>query len=412
MPSQPASQRCSAGECRCRSTVGSWSRNLHGAFAASSQWSRSSFPEAADRMFVSRWAAALFVYLALVSQGAAIDWIVPIPARGTPVVDDNAVYFVTRSRDVVAVARHSGRILWKRAVTGPRTNLAIAGDFLLVGDFEITALSRQSGEVRWVFSSSQAYGLGVYLGDVRGPHVFCGSASGQLIALNWQDGSVAWSTRIGDPETTTVFPPREDNGRVLAGYSVFRSQVAGGIVSLSETNGEINWKSPFPKHSASSYHGWAGGPAIVGGRLFAADGTGAVTVFAADTGAVVAALKPVLAPGSEDFRAMVSCDRAVVVGSTSGVVVAYSGETTQELWRMADTGRGTVGFSLSCAGSTVAVPFAGSLALVDTRTGKIEWDEVVENFGNSSPPAIDRDWVFTVAPRGLIAFRFRPGRKQ
>ena len=79
---------------------------------------------------------------------------------------------------------------------------------------------------------------------------------------------------------------------------------------------------------------------------------------------------------------------------------------------MADTGRGTVGFSLPCAGSTVAVPFAGSLALVDTRTGKIEWDEVVENFGNSSPPAIDRDWVFTVAPRGLIAFRFRPGRKQ
>lgn len=241
--------------------------------------------------------------------------------HGAPVtVVRNTVYAGTHEGRVLALDAADGSARWSFS-TGDRILAApfVAGDRVLVGcyDGKVYALDAATGALRWTFDAkapitstpvlthsvvvvgSRGYdlwGLDAATGRPRwnryiwfswiestvvvaGHNGYVGSSdAAKLFAFDTSNGTPIWNADVHGYAWGT---PVLDGERVYIGTRGETAAIAhrGHALALDRTSGKVLWRYPFPAADPKAPHGYAGGGALLGGRLYLAAVDGRVHAF-------------------------------------------------------------------------------------------------------------------------------------
>lgn len=127
--------------------------------------------------------------------------------RSAPASTDDLVIFGS-SDGVHAVERKSGVRRWRVPVGPVTADVVVHGDLALIAcwNHSVYALDIETGKVRWRFRATVPASKGVdwigYQGfhltpRVDGDRVFVGNRNTNFYALNVEDGSIAWNSKVG-----------------------------------------------------------------------------------------------------------------------------------------------------------------------------------------------------------------------
>lgn len=139
--------------------------------------------------------------------------------KGLPVIDQGVVYAVSFSGRMVALDQITGRRLWQREIGSSETPWA-AGEtvFIITSAQQIAALSRATGDVRWVtqlprYEDGDSEEPVVWTGPVlAGGRLFAVSNDGIMAVVNPQDGKVLGREKLGAP---AYLPPVVANSTLI-----------------------------------------------------------------------------------------------------------------------------------------------------------------------------------------------------
>lgn len=313
---------------------------------------------------------------AITSEPVSI-WRVAGEGQGTPAVDRDSAYFLTRRNDIVAADRVSGRVRWRaslglapEALAGSR--VVTAGDVVVAGGHDLVALDRTTGGTRWVHAPADEYGFGFYLGDPVGDVLHAGSASGQLRAWEAGSGRVDWSVPIGGRETT-VYTPAAD-AEIVAAFTDFGNPDRRGLVVVDRLTGRERWRVALPAEPGGTRRAAvAGGPVLTRGFVILSTQDGAIHAFDRADGRVRWTWRDET-PGSRlDFRPLVLAGRRLIAGSLSGEVLALDADSGRVRWRVRPS-EASVAFAISASDEVVYVPYvSGVLVAVEAASGRERW---------------------------------------
>lgn len=356
----------------------------------------------------------------LPSVGASPLWHLEGRGWGTPAADPSTVYFLTAAHELQARHVDTGGLRWsvhtgEPGLTTAGSNVALAGDLVVAGDYNVVAVDRRDGVLRWRFTPTDGYAPGMYLGATNGDLVFAGSPAGRLYAIDHRTGTARWSYALaGGGDRTTMFQPVSEGNLVVSGYTTFAAPNSGGVVALEVATGREHWRTAFPPPPRAGLDaGWAGGPVLTAEVVIATRADGVVVAFDRRTGAVRWTLptwtSPTLAPGDRqdrDLRPLACTGNLLFVGSLSGEVIAYDLADRSERWRYASPSNGSVAFRMLADQQSVYIPYIdGSLVSIDAASGRERWRTGRSSSGFIWPPAVSGDRVFAADfEAGFFAF--------
>jgi outer membrane protein assembly factor BamB len=278
---------------------------------------------------------------------------------------------------------------------------------VIVGDYDVLALDRQTGRLMWRFSPEDGYAPGVYLGAITEDSVYTGSPGAKLDAIDVSNGRSRWSLPLEEGQAT-VYQPTVDRGIVLAGFTVFERPTRGGVIAVDARTGIERWRAHFPEQPADGEQNtaWAGGPVTWNHLVVAAASTGSIYSFDRRDGSVLLAMASPQMTVAQDFRPMVVIGDSLVVGSLTGLVVAYRLPSFRERWRYSPSEAGSVLFGMTADRDSVLVPYAGGrLVRLDLNSGRVRWTSERESGVFAWPPAVDSRGVYTVGETSVTSFR-------
>ena len=141
--------------------------------------------------------------------------------------------------------------------------------------------------------------------------------------------------------------------------------------------------------------------------VVAAASTGSIYAFDRRDGSVARSMaSPQTTDVAQDFRPMVVIGDSLVVGSLTGLVVAYRLPSFRERWRYSPSEAGSVLFGMTADRDSVLVPYAGGrLVRLDLDSGRVRWTAQREADAFAWPPAVDRRHVYSVGETSVTAFR-------
>lgn len=313
-------------------------------------------------------------------------WHLPDLARGGPAADETSAYFLTKSHEVLAVEAATGTVRWRRptfedANLSSAICLLVAGDSVVVGDYNLLAFDRRTGGLRWRFVPAEGSGPGVYLGAIADGAAFTGSPSGHVYAVDVDSGALRWSTAVATDDRTTMYAPVVGGGYVAAGFTEFTAPSTGGVAVLAADNGRVIWKRRFPMPEDASLDTIrAGGPVFYGDAVIASSGDGRIHAFDIASGELRWSLPKVSGPSpfpmaaDRDFRPLTLAGNLLIAGSLTGLVIAYELPTLTERWRFTATRLGSTAFHIAAQDEVVYLPFAnGQLVSLDVADGRERW---------------------------------------
>ena len=245
------------------------------------------------------------------------------------VVDGSRLYVASRDKHLYALDAASGKELWRLATGDLMTATpALWRDLLLFADFagKVQAVDARDGKPRWSYDARLAVAGDLVVDDAG--RVFVGSRSYDLIALDAATGKELWKhyywfSWIESPPVVrgqTVYTGSSDGVGVYAidtatgarrwkarvpgwawartavddrlvvagtvGYGAWPGVRSGSLVGIDRQSGALRWMHvdpPTPEQVAQKTEwGFAAGPVLVGGTVYAADLGG--RVFAIDGG--------------------------------------------------------------------------------------------------------------------------------
>ncbi|MDP9347715.1 MAG: PQQ-binding-like beta-propeller repeat protein, partial [Gemmatimonadota bacterium] len=290
-----------------------------------------------------------------------------------PYADDEVAVFTTAGDGrVVAFARGTGAKLWERRLDLPREHGALGlpfghlvstGDVVVVPAWDLYALDKKTGAMRWKFSPPDDFpGVRVTLGDDGRLY----SVGHHVYRLDAATGEVLWRVDLGE----RPFSPVVREGVVYVGTRGVipgSSGVlgAGHAVALEAETGRLLWKTPIPAPDAPAMGGVTGAGALTPDLYIVASPSGRVYALNRRTGAVRWEYR---GSGPYDVGVVVLGDVAVVA-SGAGYVEGLDLATGQERWKVR-------------LGSTFTAPItrlgdlalvsSGRLVAIDAR-GSIRW---------------------------------------
>jgi outer membrane protein assembly factor BamB len=372
----------------------------------------------AGSSFVRVLAAAALAGAAAVEP--QVIWQARAEGWGTPAADATTVYFVTKTHEVVALDIQTGRERW-RADTDESGNetlgfgAVVAGSVVAVGDYNVVAFDRVSGDFKWRFQPTDGYAPGVYVGAVTNGRILTGSPAGRLYAIDPDTGKAHWSTLVSDDGNTTVFAPVSNGQVVAAGFTEFSLPNRGGVIVVDIKTGTLRWKASFPVPSDPGLAtNSGGGPVFSEGSVIASSGDGVIYAFDLDTGETkwslprVGDLPPdnLLSP-DRDFRPLAISGSTLVAGSLTGIVLGWDLATRQQRWRFHSPESGSTVFRMTADEHSVYLPyFSGELIRIDVASGLEQWRVGDWKQGFVWAPLVWNDRVFASATHsGFFAFR-------
>jgi len=172
---------------------------------------------------------------------------------------------------LVALDAQTGQEKWRYQSRGPIAQTpASTGDVIVFANEadQVVAVDAITGKFKWAYKGEtpEEYTLRGHAGvTVDGELIYTGFASGALVALRRENGSVAWSTslkadadRFMDVDATPI---------VLEG-TVYASSSSGGVYAIDKGTGLVRWRVPFFDASLPSSTGNVGGLASDGKALY------------------------------------------------------------------------------------------------------------------------------------------------
>ncbi|HET7274951.1 MAG TPA: PQQ-binding-like beta-propeller repeat protein, partial [Longimicrobiaceae bacterium] len=190
-------------------------------------------------------------------------WTHADPAGGDalPYADAELAVFTTIfDRRVVGLDVRSGALRWQHLLTGgpsglhlPPGNVLASGNLILVPGWDLYALDRVTGQVRWHFAPKEEYPAAAPLA-MEGERIFSPGAT-RLYAVDVRSGSPLWSTPLGE----RPFAPVVDGGVVYLGTRGFinNSDVlgAGHAIAVRAEDGAVLWRVPIPDAPGTPWQG-------------------------------------------------------------------------------------------------------------------------------------------------------------
>ena len=349
-------------------------------------------------------------------QTPARLWTTPLPGWGRPTVRGDSLYLLSRAGEVVSLDKATGAVRWRHPspldTAGrafPQGSLVASNDTTVVaGDYEVLAFSRRTGRLLWQFSPDEGYGPGLYLGVITRDSAFTGSPGGRLHAIDISNGRRRWSLSVMDRSSATVYQPIVDRDLALAGFTEFDRPSRGGVVAVDARTGVERWRRHFrhaPPGDTGRNNAWAGGPVAWRELVIAAASSGSIYAFDRRRGALRRRIESPTPDASQDLRPMVLSRDTLVVGSLTGLVVAYELPSFQERWRYAPAAASSVLFGMTAAPDSVFVPYSGGrIVRLDLDSGRVRWT-IPRHTSFVWPPGVDERSVYVVGETSVTAFR-------
>ncbi|HEY4366936.1 MAG TPA: PQQ-binding-like beta-propeller repeat protein [Steroidobacteraceae bacterium] len=241
------------------------------------------------------------------------------------VADDAQLYVASRDKNLYALDIATGKQRWLVATNDMMTATPVRyRDLLLFASFDgkVQAVTARDGKPRWTYDARLPVAGDLVVADDR---VFIGSRSYDLIALNAADGSELWKhyywfswieappvvrdqvVYTGSSDAIGVFAINVkdgglrwkttvpgwawartaiDDNTVVAGtvgYGTFPGVRSGSLVAMDRSSGAIRWLHVNPPSQdvldKKQEWGFAAGPLIADGIVYAADLTGRIYAF-------------------------------------------------------------------------------------------------------------------------------------
>ncbi len=254
--------------------------------------------------------------LALDAATGRILWRVPLgsPARAAPTVAGGLLFVPTLANEVRAFSASDGRQQWSYQGTAAETEILglpspAYADGVVVAGFgsgDLVALRADGGAVAWTDSLAATRGRNslIDLPSITGlpvidrGQVFATGLGGLTISLDLRSGRRLWEREIGSANTPW-----------LAGDWLFLLSTDASLVAINRDDGAIAWVTPLPQYEdeTNSSHPirWLG-PTLVADRLVLAGSVNRAIAVSPYTGKVLgrqdlsgaASVPPVVADGT------------------------------------------------------------------------------------------------------------------
>ncbi len=397
------------------------------------------------------------------ASNLAPEWTYPTPGAvtGTPAVTGGRVFAGDLTGKFYALKQKSGALRWQTQLNGPVSASALVqGKHVIIGDLAgfVYGLNKKTGAIDWqvrpnehpwaaVYGSATPVGKYVAIGfssnewfaPAAYPGYPCCSFRGSVALIDPKNGEVVWQrSLISDAESaagssgvpvwsTPTYDPKLDLLFVTTGnnYTDPSTGLSDSIIALDPRTGAIVWANqryandswniafpPFPPHpdydigDSPQIYRLADGTKVVG----AGQKSGFFHVLNAATGEALAERQfQVAGLGLGGMFADSAVANGVVYANTAdylyyGDVVAFSGDTSQELWRfhVPDFGATLSGVAVA-NGVVYFAAINGSLYAVRASDG--EGLAQVDIGAHTSGPAISGGRVFVGTGDGFSALQ-------
>lgn len=312
-------------------------------------------------------------------------------------LQDDALFVADIDGRVFAIARDSGRTLW-RADTGSRviSGPGVSGDTVLVGtlDAEVIALKRSDGSERWRRQVSSEV-MGPPEGD--GSVVVARSIDGRVFGLNATDGERLWSFDRTVPNLVL----RGNSAPLLLGSQAIVGMDNGRVASLRLVDGQPQWEQAVTVPSGRTEleritdidADLLEGPDCV----LAASFGGEVACLAADSG------EAIWRRSIRSYSGMAASADKVFVTDDSGVVWGLDLKSGAAVWKQESLLYRKLSAPAYFGGYVVVGDFEGYLHWLDPSDGKL----VARMRAGSDPilvaPVATDDHLFVMNAQGRIA---------
>jgi outer membrane protein assembly factor BamB len=343
-----------------------------------------------------------------------------VPGRGfnvAPAADSATVYFGGLAHDVIAVDKTSGRVRW-RANTGVTSlytegsNVVLAVNVVAIGDVDVHAFDRATGERRWTFQTEDLDVMGHGLLAVAGDVIFASSFKNRVYAIDAHTGAQRWMTQLPGESAGAAFDPTVHDSTLFVGIKRIGIPTTGGLAALDTGTGAIRWVREFAPSYPGALYGCLGGAVFHGEHVIVGAEDGRIYAFDRRTGdtAWIAPRVHTLPPASGgtygDTRPLLVAGDMVIAGSTQGTLVGLDAATGAERWR-GPQDLFYIGVNYASDGDTVFVT-ADGVEGIDPKTGSVVWRRGAGALTETvfiSPALPEPGRLFVSGGRGFYALR-------
>jgi outer membrane protein assembly factor BamB len=325
-------------------------------------------------------------------------------AAAEPYADSTLAVFTTfNDARVLALNARTGKLRWEAHLElpggAPYAGMPFGGtlgayaDLIVVPAWDVYALDRATGDVRWTFRLTDDFpGYGSVF--IAGSTVY--SVGRRLYALNAADGTLRFQVDVGERPFRPIVV--DDVIYVTTRREVLPGTLGNGhVMALDANTGATLWSTPIDDPQ-DSVRGGAVGPVAVrdtwvvvagmNGKVYALDrSTGTVRWTYTGAGSYAAGLALV--------------DEAVVVAGDAGKVEGVELSSGRRLWQ---TGPGSSVLEQITVGHGLALVSVGAVFAFDPQ-GQIRWQHGGAGYGGPvySTAATYRDgvvYIGSVSPDG------------
>lgn len=315
---------------------------------------------------------------------------------------------------IIALDRHSGEEMWEAGTgVGPGgatsgDNTLVVGDVVVLGDIDVYAFDRVTGEQRWVFQPGNLDGAGTDRLSADSEAIFASSRYGRVYAIDARSGTQRWMTQIpGGQERTSTIDPVVSDGVVYVGTWHETHPLTGGLAALDAATGQILWIHDFTPRSPELDSYCLGGAVIFGSLVIASAADGRVYGLDRASGEVRWVAPPVDGFPFNDPRGLALAGSIAITGSMGGTSVGLNAATGEVLWSTPVSGS-SLGRDIVADGD-IAVFGPGEIVTLDVKTGAILWRTGAGKQGGGyyGFPAIDGNTVYANRQDGFVALKAR-----
>ncbi len=301
-------------------------------------------------------------------------------AIGEPLVDSTlAVFTAFSDMRVIGLDAHSGKLRWQTrlplAAGVPYAGMPAGGilsayqDLIIVPAWDVYALDRASGAVRWSFTEPDDY-PGYNATVVAGGRVY--TVGRDLYALDAASGVLKFRRSIGEQPFRPVVV--DSVIYIATRREVFPGTLGNGhVMALNANTGTTIWSVPI-EDPQDSGRGGSVGPVFVTDSMAIVAGQNAV-VYALDRS--TGQTRWIYNGAGVYSAGLAIVDHTVIVAGDVGVVEGVDLATGHRLWQ---TGPGSSVTERITLGDKVALVSVGALFAFDAN-GQIRWQQGGAGFG-------------------------------
>jgi outer membrane protein assembly factor BamB/tRNA A-37 threonylcarbamoyl transferase component Bud32 len=291
--------------------------------------------------------------------------------RGTPTLQNGAVYIGSYDHNVYGLDARNGEMVWKFATkAGVVSKPAVYQGNVFFGseDSRVYSVTAKFGSQNWSHETGGPVRSSPHIAE---GHIFIGSDDHHIHAINTVTGRSAWQIDVGAPIRST---PIVDEETVLFGTE------SGDFYCL-DFKGNTKWRFQAKRAITSS-------PTILEGAIYFGSLDATLYALDAKTGWVIWRFRMVKPTISSPFIH----NGMLLTGSIDGNIYCIDAQSAKEVWRYTSNHQVT-GSPIVYQDRVYCGSVDGNLYCLDYRTGKLQWTFQTEGPITGNPIA-DNDVVY------------------